>query len=252
MLMRTRAVAAFACLAALVLVGGCTSSSPEPETDPTAVQTSEDEDEAFPAATSTATVLPPPLTPDALTADEILTQALDALHVASSYRVTGTIDDGSGAITLDLVYTGDRRGGTWSHGGSVVEIIRIGAQTFVKTGTAFWQELLDEAAAADLDGKWVELDGVYAVLGATFIPDVETLLAPAGVLEKGEQTTVNGTPVVTLTDGNTVVSIATDGPPYPVHVAAEGGTALELSDFGTPATVEAPSGEVVALSTLAG
>jgi hypothetical protein len=227
--------------AMLALAAACTpapQAAPQEAPGPTnAGQTSAP---ARPSTTATQSASPTPVATDAA-AQAILAQARDALQATSSYRVTGTVVDVHGTATVDIVYVGASRQGTWTNASGPVQIIKVDGTTYVNAGAAFWQQAFYPDAAAQMAGQWIALTGAYEDLAAPLVPDIEEVLS-AGTFTKGGPGSVGRTPAVTLTDGTTTVYVASDNPTYPLRIEAHDGTALDLSAFGAPATIQAPPG----------
>jgi hypothetical protein len=227
--------------AVLALAAAC---GPAPQAAPAPTIAGQTSAPARPSATASATgtpsASPTPLTTDA-EAQQIVAQAQDALHATSSYRVTGTVVDVHGTATVDIVYVGESRQGTWTNADGPVQIIKVGGTTYVNAGATFWQQAFYPDAAAQMAGRWMVLSGSYEDLAAPLVPDIEEVLS-AGTFTKGATDSVGGTPVTTLTDGTTTVFVASDSPPYPLRIEGRDGTALNLSAFGAPAIVQAPDG----------
>jgi hypothetical protein len=245
-LTRNRAALTVVATAGLSLLAmACTSSSPEPEPQPSSVASDET------TATPSTTAPPSPETWNGMTGEEIVTQAREALEDVATYRVEGTLVEGAGRITLDLVYAGDRRHGTRSQGDASAEMIQIEGTTYVTGNLEYWERIVYSQTAELLVGEWVELDGPYATFGAALAPDLETLLTPTGLLQPGEEATINGQSAITVTDGRITIAVATEDPTYPLRIEAEDGTRLDVSDFGQLVTIDAPT-DALSLAAVTG
>ena len=70
-------------------------------------------------------------------------------------------------------------------------------------------------------------------------------------MNKKEQTSVDGTPVFSLTGVGGQVLVAAQGPPYPLrYVNPNLKIDLMFTDFGTPVTIEPPTDSVDLLALL--
>jgi hypothetical protein len=151
--------------AVLALAAACAPSTQAAPAPTIAGQTSAP---ARPSATATHSASPTPVATDP-EAQQILAQARDALHATSSYRVTGTVVDVHGTATVDIVYVGESRQGTWTNADGPVQIVKVGGTTYVNAGAAFWQQAFYPDAAAQMAGQWMALTGSYADLAAPLV-----------------------------------------------------------------------------------
>jgi hypothetical protein len=209
-----------------------------------------DKDEAAPPAPTT----PPPTDNGvaALSAPEILTRAQAALKTALSYRITGTVT-ADGRKTEVNVLRGDQDvQGTVTVDGNPLEVLMIDGNLYLKGSDAFWREYVpreQQALVPLLTGKHVKVradDPNFRQFTELF--DAQKILASDDTLTKGELTTINGTPAITLADdaGEGTLAVATVGQPYPLRIAsADGDPEITFTDFGTPVTVNIPPADQV-------
>lgn len=220
-------------VATVALLAGCTST-PTPEPTPT------------PTPTTNGV--------EALEADAILEAAADALAAAESVHVEGTISDSGTSFGLDLVYAGEDLQGTVDVFGVAAEVIKVGADVYVKADTTLFAEFLPEDQQSLLpliEGKWAKVDSTLAVL---FIPGVpltlEEFVKATEPLEKGDVTTVNGTPAITVTDADgAVFQVAIVGEPYLLGIELEG-EGFTFSEYNEEVTIEAPADAVDVMALL--
>jgi hypothetical protein len=221
-------------VASVALLAGCTGT-PTPEETPT----------------------PTTNGVEALEADAILGEAEDATTSADSVHVEGTITEGDTTFGLDLVYAGADMQGTVDVFGVAAEVIKIGADVYVKADTSLFEQYLppDQQALLPLmEGKWVKVDQSLAVL---FIPGVplslEDFFAFTDPLEKGEVGDVDGTQAITVIDADGAeAQVAIEGEPYllAINMDDEGFT---FTEYGEDVTIEAPpSGDVLDVMALLG
>ncbi len=201
--------------------------------------------------TGTPTPEPSPTTNgvEALEADAILERATEAMVEAESVHVAGTVGADDLTIDLDLVYAGDDVAGTVGIFGVDAELIKIGADVYVKADPELFAQFLPEDQQSLLpmfEGKWVKINETL-VVGVIPVPlELEAVLEPTAPLEKGEVTTVNGTQAITVTDADGAefhVSIE-PGEPYLLDITVEGG-AITFSDFDESPEIEAPAEDEV-------
>jgi hypothetical protein len=213
-------------VASVALLAGCTTA-PTPEPTPTETTNGVED----------------------LEADEILQEARDALTQAESVHVEGTITEGDVTFSLDLVYSGANVEGVVDVFGVSAEVVKVGADVYVKADTSLFAQFLpaeQQQMLALMEGKWVKVNQSLAVM---FIPGV-----PLGVgdyftftepLEKGEVSTVDGTQVITVTDADGAeVQVAIEGEPYPLAIVM-GDEGFTFSEFDKNVSIEAPDAEDV-------
>jgi hypothetical protein len=214
-----------------------------------------------PGATATSTPTPTSNGVDALTADEILAKATEAIGKASSFRIKGSaVEDGT-KVAIDLVSVGKNTKGTVTGEGMTFDIVQVDGVSYVKADE-FWRLMLatfikDEAqrtmAGAALKGKYVKAPADKADDLKSFVPAADDLLKAEGAVTKGEATTIDGKPAITLTDasGNKIY-VATTGEPYPLRVEAKTGEKMEIVEIGANATITAPAAaDILDLEALA-
>jgi hypothetical protein len=193
---------------------------------------------------------------DQTPANVLLQQAVTNLGQAASYHVKGSTSDGATTADLDLVYAGDRREGTWSRNGAQAQFVQLGDVTYLKADSAFWQPFADNDPAhpiLTLAGRWVQLDSDPTAISESLAPSITDLLALGSNLSRGKVGTFDGKVATTVSDGTTTVYIVLDQPRYPVRIQSEGGTTLDLSDFGAAASIDPPAADqVIALSSVTG
>lgn len=187
-------------------------------------------------------------------ATQILSESKAAAVGASSVHVSGSITTGSVPVTIDLsLAAGKGARGEISENGASFKLILVGGTAYISGSPSFYRSLGGAAAAQLLDGKWLKASattGEFASFGAlaNMSQLIDTTLAAHGVLTKGATSTVNGQPVIALTDTTKTgtLYVATTGKPYPVQIAkggSESGT-IVFDDWNQPVTITAPSSAV--------
>jgi hypothetical protein len=212
-------------VAAAALLAGCTTTTPQVNVTPT----------------PTTNGL------EAKSADEILDAAIDALGDAKSFRAAGKGESDGQAIEVDLTFAGDNAKGKITFDGATVDVVQADGSAYMKADETFWKMFLPaevQAMALPLvAGKFVKVPSTESL-----IPSVEDLLKPEGSVTKGEVTTVDGKPAITIetTDGKLHVSLL--GKPYPIDLVSDEGT-IKFTDIDADVTITAPpAAEVVDLS----
>lgn len=197
---------------------------------------------------------------EALAAADIVTKSTDALNKASSYRLKGSVTDNGAAVQIDMLVVGADRKMNVTAVGLTMEVLKISGATYVKSDD-FWAQVASAAipdqaqrtqALTLIKGKYVKLTAELETQLADFVPDAETILKPSsGAYTKGEATTIDGKPAITLTDadGNKLY-VATTGEPYALRLETKTGDKIDVLEIGNKATITAPSASDVIDSAL--
>ena len=218
----------------VVLLAGCTSSSPTPPTPTTATDNGV----------------------AALSADQIVARAQTALGQEKSYRIKGDVANGDQTTSIDLQNGGQNVKGTLALNGQTLEILRTGNDLYLKASDAFWKNVIpaeQQSALAMLSGKYVKVDATnesFGVLTEAFDPS--EILKVRGTVAKGASTTVNGTPAIGVVseDEKATLFVATVGQPRPLRITGDMGD-VEFTDFGETIEFTPPaSSEVFDLKSL--
>ncbi|GIE75337.1 hypothetical protein Aph02nite_12870 [Actinoplanes philippinensis] len=226
---------------ATVLLSGCTGSG----------------NAAPPAATPPASPSPTGNGFATMTADEIMTKALEASAAARSYHVKGTsaADEEMGAVTMDIRVAGDDLAGRITIDGTAeMELLAVGGKQYFKGNEAFLVSALGAEKArtmmARAGGKWVAVAGKDDLSGMFGIADIKKELSPKGLPIKGAVTQVEGTPAIILSDNlsDLQIFVAMTGEPYPLQVLSPGaGERFTYSEYGaTFPEITAPAADQVA------
>lgn len=185
-------------------------------------------------------------------AADIAAQAQDAFNGARSMHITmerqGSDLDREDPASLDI--SADRSAncvGTvgYAAGGGSLELIRHGDDVWVKPDAAWMQNNLPSDQSKDMQelaGKYLQgtvqdrgLDDLAEVCSIDELRDALDDSTSAGNLQKGSESTVDGTPVIDVTgqhDGMDVtVSVATQGTPFPVRATSKGDGEQTTADF---------------------
>lgn len=208
-----------------------------------------------------------------LTGGEIVDKALEATTGASSLRMTGDVpdDETGGTIRFDMALNkqGECAGTLGLGDQGEAELIKTGDTVYMKYDEAFLraqsegesQETVD-ATVALLAGKWTRMsaEGPDAEDIAEFC-DLDAVLGGpddgASDATRGETTTVDGTPAITLKaqDGKDrfTLYVATEGEPYLLRLdstsPADPGS-IAFGDYEEPVPADEPTGDVLDLDAL--
>lgn len=181
-----------------------------------------------------------------LDADEILERMQSAVADSTSVRVVGAGVRGDSSVSVDLQL--DSAGNATGHldtNGQRVEIVSVDGSVYISAGDAFWTDQVGATFAGQLAGKFVRVPEGEPTLADLVDYDVflENLLAPEGATEKGDETTVDDSPVVELIDAadDGRLFVALEGEPLPQKVVPSEGGELLLSDWNSPVSVETPA-----------
>lgn len=177
----------------------------------------------------------------ALTADEILAKAKEALTKANSFHLAGSATTDGDTMSLDFKISGKDFVGTMSMGkDAAVEVLAVGGKQYMKPSEGFWAMIAGAEQAktmvAATGGKWVLVPAGEQISGLFAAADVNELLKPGGTLSKGEATKVGEQAVITLkdsSDADSQVFVATTGEAYPVRIGPSiTGEGITFSEFG--------------------
>jgi hypothetical protein len=233
-----RSVAVVAATAALVL-SGCTKT-PAPASPKPAVSSA-------PADNGVA----------ALSADEILERATQALVDVKSFRMAGTVVEGNEATKIDFKISGDDLLGTMTVAGGRVELLAVGGEKYLRVDDSLLALVVGESTVKKLGAELVATKWLRPAPGDVSTDDmfeglnVGDVLTPTGMLTKGETLISNGRPVIELLDSESegALHIATTGEPLPLKMGGNGADTVLFSQFGAdfPEIKAPPAGEVVDL-----
>jgi hypothetical protein len=179
-------------------------------------------------------------------AEEILGAATDAMARADSFRMTGTLGEGAFAAEVYLVFAGDDVQGTATILGFRVQAIKVANDLFLNADASLYAALIPEAQDGlnELSGTWVRvpLSWVSDLLPVPLtVDDVIEDLGAIAPLTKGDAGTVDGQPVITVTDADGVVySVATVGEPYLLQVDIDG-QPITFTDFNAEISIVPPA-----------
>ena len=187
-------------------------------------------------------------------AEEIVKESKAAADAATAVHVSGSLKSGGAPVTLDLSLVAEKGAqGEISQNGASFKLILVGDTAYISGSPAFYRSLGGSAAAQLFKGKWLKASatsGEFASFKqlADMRQLIDTTLAAHGTLVKGATTTVNGQPVIGITDSTKdgTLYVATTGKPYPLQIAkggSESGT-ITFSKWNQPATITAPSNSV--------
>jgi hypothetical protein len=182
---------------------------------------------------------------------EIVAETRAAAEKASSVHVSGSIASASAPIALNLDLAAGRGGhGQLSEGGVGFEVIQTGGTVYIKGSPAFYRRIGGPAAAQLLQGKWLKAPATSSDFASiSSLTDlrklIDSALASQGKLTKSATKTVNGQPVVGVTDvtrGGTLF-VATKGAPYPVAIVKSGssGGKVNFARWNEPVTIRPPA-----------
>ena len=187
--------------------------------------------------------------------NEILTTAVNAAQAARSVHVSGTVQDGSQKIGIDLsIATGKGASGTVSEGPASFRLIEAGGNFYIQPNARFLAKFAHSSAAVQLlRGKWLkgsptdssfqsfsQLTSIKSLMGS--------LTQNHGTLSKGSTSTVNGQKVIALhSSRGGIMYVATTGKPYPLQVVKTSGTTtgkVNFSQYNQAFSISAPANSI--------
>jgi len=194
-----------------------------------------------------------------LSAQEILEEATAAVKDATSVRIEGEITQGGTPTAVDLQLSDSgSASGTITVNESTITLIAVDSQVYFSAGADLWtangapENIIDQ-----VDGKYIEVPAEDKSFDSFTDFDAFTgeLLTAEGKVEKGDESTVDGTPVIELIDSKDqgVLSISLEGEPLPLQVSSGTEGEVQFSDWKASVEVEAPADdEIVDLQSLLG
>ncbi|MDW6062142.1 hypothetical protein SAZ11_34115 [Streptomyces sp. FXJ1.4098] len=202
-----------------------------------------------------------------LTGPQIANKAMKAMKSATSLTtdLDGTVDGGPMKYHMSSDNKGECVGNMAFGTEGKVELVKTGDLIYMKFDRAFWKSQggKDGAdAAATIGDRWTK----SKASGSDFKDfasacDSDTMLSGfesgPNLARKGETTTVDGKPAITLTetDGDETYTtyVATEGKPYILKMVIKGGKepgTVTFGDFDEPVDAKAPTGDIVDLDAL--
>jgi hypothetical protein len=187
-------------------------------------------------------------------AEQIVKESTAAADAASAVHVSGSLKSGATPVTLDLsLVAGKGAQGEISQNGASFKLILLGNTAYISGSSAFYHSLGGSAAAQLFKGKWLKTSaatGAFASFKqlADMRQLIDTTLASRGTLVKGTTTTVNGQPVIAITDAvkDGTLYVATTGKPYPLQISKGGSESgkIGFDRWNQPVTITAPANAV--------
>lgn len=194
---------------------------------------------------------------------EILSDAIAATESADTVRISGTVQQGSSILTLDLVSDhGTGGGGSLTTNGATLDMILAPPSIYLRGSEKSWQKISGSAAAGKLFAdRWLrtsstnpDFESFTSLLDITAI--AEQLASPKGTISKGKTTTYHGQPAVQVRSDNGakrgILYVATTGKPYVlglVGVGKKNPGELRFTQYDTAKLPPAPK-ESIDLDTL--
>ena len=241
---RARAAgAATACLGLALLAAACgilsgsTSSTPSATTSPAATQ-----------APANGIADKPPA--------QIVAAATKALASARSVRMKGTVRESGTRYTFDLVL--ERASAKGSMTAPVLGIknaqfdfVVAGGKLFIRSKT-LWQKAGGTAAAQLLNNRWVVLPKAsfrdFPFRSVKVYARSINSGSPGKPRRAGAVTMINGRPAIPVRSGDSIVYVATTGPPFPLrampatHAAGQG--VADFIAYNAPVKIGPPPNAV--------
>ena len=125
-----------------------------------------------------------------LSADEIVSRAIAALREAKSFRVAGTIVEGTDRTDVNLGLSDTGSAGTVTVSGADIQVIVLGTVGYFKASDAAWRKLLAglpniETVVELLRGKWIKgtssdpnFSGFFSITKKALVDDLASETGP--------------------------------------------------------------------------
>jgi hypothetical protein len=192
-------------------------------------------------------------------ADEILADARQAMGAASSVHVTGRGTPDGTPLSIDAVLSHGRGGGRIILGDETFSLVLDGQIVYIKADAATWSRITyGKVAIADLAGKWLKTTmsnpAVRQYARLLDISQFASILPPSGTVLKDPVVTVDGVPVIPLSEGQSdggLLYVAIQGTPHIVAITLgnSGQGTMHFSQYNS-ATVPSPPPGAVGLAGL--
>ena len=186
------------------------------------------------------------------------TQIIEAAKVAAagavSAHVVGSIVSEGKPISIDMELVAGKGGkGKITLEGLDVQLIDVDKAVYINGSQAFYSHLAGTAAARLLQGKWLKApsnSGNFASFSSLTSLDklVGSTLAAHGKLAPAGKSTVEGQPVVGITDDSKegTLYVASTGTPYPLEIVKGGhdGGKVVFNRWNKPVTLAPPANAI--------
>ncbi|MGD0321717.1 MAG: DUF4190 domain-containing protein [Acidimicrobiales bacterium] len=193
-------------------------------------------------------------------AAQILKDAISASENASSVHISGSSDNSSSPVKVDLILSKRVSGGTINEGGQSFGLVISGGYVYLKTGASFWQQTTGDSSVAEaLGDQWIKVSETNSEFsGFSRLTHVFSQIKTQGKLYKESDVRLNGIEVIPLTDSaGTTIYVAETGPPYIMRIAhsylsSQASGNVDLDEYGAAPVSLVPTGAIDISSYLSG
>jgi hypothetical protein len=194
------------------------------------------------------------------TGPEVAKDAAAALGASGAVHIAGQGVDSSTKkqLTIDAQLQADGTSGTFTLGGTPVNVIEIGNLTYVKTTAAFYESQGAAAAVATkVANRWVKVTGSSDFESFTLSGISKSLTEPsngAKINSKVDTGKLGSQKVVIVSENDgSQLFVAATGKPLPLKIvssakSSDGAGALTFTDYGKRQSIKAPAGALDATS----
>ena len=190
-------------------------------------------------------------------AAQVVADAKAASVGASTVHISGAGQTGGEPLKLDLYLVAGKGGrGRLTVNGLTFQIIRVRGKAYFKGSSSFWRNFGGAAAAALLQGRWLEAPATTGRFSSfTPLTDIGKLFnlvfSITDRLRNDGVKTVGGVKVVAIRDTSKAgtLYVAATGTPYPVAIRQQGNGELTFDGWNAPVSLAAPK-SAVSLATL--
>ncbi|MEV0275406.1 hypothetical protein AB0I22_03340 [Streptomyces sp. NPDC050610] len=192
-----------------------------------------------------------------LEASAIATKARTAAEGASAVHLTGNLVSRGHTYKLDMRLKKNGGSGKVASEASTFQLLRIGADLYLKADAAFWSHQKDQqgkqsggSAADKLDAKYVKVpsgDPSYKELSGFTDKAVllDGVLGLHGKLSRGDHGSVGGVRTIRISGGGGdggSLDVALKGTPYPLRLQRAGGAGVvQLAEWDKDFALAAPA-----------
>jgi hypothetical protein len=186
-------------------------------------------------------------------APEILDRARSAAASAGSVHVRGQLVSGGQRVSIDMRLMQDKSAlGVISMGAQTLELVRRGADLYVRGSDSFYRSLGIAAMPRQLKGKYLKVraggNEFASLAGFTDMERIfDMFLASPAPLAKGKKRKMDGVRVIGVVervrDGRTLY-VALQGEPFPLRISSPPDSAaaesISFLEYNQPFTMSVP------------
>ena len=208
------------------------------------------------SAPSGATSRSPTVNP--YTAAKIVPAMQAAVKSATSVHIAGAIKDNGQQISLDMSFQGSNASGSVTQGGQSYTILVVDNKAYIKVNPDFLKAAnLPSSDCSSMCGKYVsvpqsQMSQLAGSLSLSSITNQFVNSLPASVshdtTDVFSPATLNGQPVLQLTQGPYTIDVASTGTPYLLYISDSSQGSVTFSQWNSvPPLTPPPAAQIINL-----